>query len=231
MGRSPDKLANRRLRLALALSLLAPAAIAFGVAAASPDALAQPKPGPSSAPVAKPAKDGGTRYDPDNVTAISQYMETLVRAIEKYGTKDYTGAIDLTKKAIQLNPRNPLGPYLLGEEYLATGNLGEAEAVFLQARELSDSKNPALRAKVLFAVADLYERQRKLDKALAAWKAYEEHAGKFPDAGSFPASAAGRVKAIEKVNELEAKYVAVRERIVAEKDAGREGSVSSPPKK
>jgi tetratricopeptide (TPR) repeat protein len=230
MGR---RSAVQRLRVLLLLALLAPVPVAWGVAAASGDAFAQPKPGPSSAPVAKPApaRDGGTRYDPDNVTAISQYMETLFRAMEKYGTKDYTGAIDLTKKAIQLNPRNPLGPYLLGEEYLATGNLGEAEAAFLQAQELSDSKNPALRAKVLFAVADLYERQRKLDKALAAWKAYEEHAGKFPDAGSFPASAAGRIKAIEKYNELESKYVAVRERIAAEKDAGLEGSVSSPPKK
>src|SRR6185295_10662761 len=109
-------------------------------------------------PAAKPkaAADAGDRYDPENITALSQFMETLNKGNEKYLAKDYTGAIDLYKKAIQLNPRNALGPYVLGEAYLATNNLGEAEAAFATAADLNDPKFPLVRSHVLFAVADCY---------------------------------------------------------------------------
>src|SRR4051812_16822866 len=98
------------------------ASLSLGVALADP-----PKPA-TNAPAKKgaPAADAGDRYDPENVTAISQFMEMVVKGSEKYNAKDYTGAIDTFKKAVQLNPRNALGPYVLGEAYLATNNLSEA---------------------------------------------------------------------------------------------------------
>src|SRR4051812_44573245 len=98
--------------------------------------------GQKPAPKPKTAPDAGERYDPDNVTAISQFMETVGKGTEKYDAKDYPGAIDTFKKAIQLNPRQALGPYLLGESYLAMNNLGEAEAAFKTAEELNDPKQP-----------------------------------------------------------------------------------------
>ena len=172
---------------------------------------------------ARPAPSGEQRYDPDNITGISQYIETLVKGTERYHAKDMTGAIDLYKKGIQLHPKHPLGHYLLGEAYLLNNNLPEAEAAFLAAQEVSDSKNPALRSHVLFAVADIYEREKKWEQAKTAWQAYSEHASKFGDAGAFPASGAERMKAIQKVIELEKAYVAVRARIAAEKDGGADG--------
>src|SRR5438105_4386518 len=103
--------------LAVAIGL---GSLSLGVAFADPP---RPAVKPSAA-----AADGGNRYDPENITAISQFMETLNKGNDKYAAKDYTGAVDTYKKAIQLNPRNALGPYLLGEAYLATNNLSEAEA-------------------------------------------------------------------------------------------------------
>jgi tetratricopeptide (TPR) repeat protein len=211
----------RRRRLALALTLVLGVPVASLVALTPSEAEGQ-KPA-AAKPAAKSPDAGEARYDPENVTAISQNMETLLKGIEKYNAKDYTGAIDLFKKAIQMNPRNALGPYLLGEGHLATGNLGEAEAAFKQAEEVTDSRNPVLRAHVLFAVADCYEREKKYDQAKAAWEKYNEHAGRVPEAGAFPASGAARLKAIEDWVKLDKQYEIVRQRIAAEKADGGAG--------
>jgi tetratricopeptide (TPR) repeat protein len=211
------------------------AAIAIGLGSLSLGvALADAPPKPATnAPAKKPAPnaDAGDRYDPENVTAISQFMETLVKGTEKYNAKDYTAAIDIFKKAIQLNPRNALGPYLLGEAYLATNNLTEAEAAFKTAEELNDPKFPLVRSHVLFALADCYERQKKRDQARTAWQAYAEHAAKLGvDGGAFPGSGAARIKALDDYIKLDKQYEIVRQRIAAEKaDAGADGGKPAAP--
>ncbi|HVH41906.1 MAG TPA: tetratricopeptide repeat protein [Labilithrix sp.] len=210
---------SRPKALSLMLALAVPAIALVPLAASG-----EPKPKVA-------AKDAGQadkaeKYDPDNVTAISQYMETVVKGTERYVAKDHTAAIDTYKKAIQLSPRNPLAHYLLAEAYLAANNLGEADAAIAQAYE-ADSKTATVRSHVLFLRAAIFERQKKWDDAKVAWQAYTEHAAKSGDAGVFPQTGAERVRAIQKVVELEKAYVAVRERIAAEKaDAGK-----SPPKK
>jgi tetratricopeptide (TPR) repeat protein len=178
--------------------------------------------GDQKKPAKAPQQPGDQRYDPENITAISQYLDTVAKGNERFQAKDLTGAIDHYKKAVQLSPRHPLGHYLLGEAYVMNNNLAEAEAALLAAQEASDAKSPTLRAHVLFAVADVYERQKKWDQAKTAWQAYSDYAGKT-DAGAFPTSAAERMKAIQKVIDLEKAYVAVRARIAAEKDGGADG--------
>lgn len=173
----------------------------------------------------KATPDGGEKHDPENITSLSQFMELVGKGNEKYAAKDYPGAIDLFKKAILLNPRNPLGPYLLGEAYLATNNLPEAEAAFKAAEEINDAKTPPLvRSHVLFAVADCYEREKKWEPARAAWQTYTDHAAKLgPDGGGHPLSGAARLKAIDDWLKLDKQYEIVRQRIAAEKaDAGSE---------
>lgn len=163
-------------------------------------------------------------FDPENITAISQYMDAVVKGSEKYKKSEHTAAIDLFKKAISLAPKNPLAHLLLGETYLATNNLPEAEAAFLAAQEASsssDAKGQVLRSHVLFAVADVYEREKKWNEAKTAWQAYADHAAKLSaDAGAYPATAAARKEVIDKVIAREKAYVAVRERIAAEKSDG-----------
>ena len=200
----------RTRALSLVLAFAVPA-IAFVPVVAS----GEPKPKPAD------KNDKAEKHDPENITAISQYMETIAKGNERYAAKDQTGAIDTYKKAIQLSPRNPLGHYLLAEAYLGSGNMGEAEAAIQQAYE-ADAKNGLVRSHVLFLRADIAERQKKWEQAKAAWQAYTEHAAKLGDAGGFPQTAAERLKAIQKVIELEKAYAGVRERIAAEKaDAGK----------
>ena len=201
----------RTRALSLVLALAVPAIALVPVVASG-----EPKP--------KDKNDKADKYDPENITAISQYMETLAKGNERYAAKDQTGAIDTYKKAIQLSPRNPLGHYLLAEAYLGSGNMGEAEAAIQQAYE-ADAKNGLVRSHVLFLRADIAERQKKWEQAKAAWQAYMEHAAKLGDAGAYPQTAAERLKAIQKVMELEKAYAGVRERIAAEKaDAGKGAS-------
>jgi tetratricopeptide (TPR) repeat protein len=215
----------RRSRVRAAALALGAMAMASALALLPSEAAGQKAPPPKVQP------DAGERHDPDNVTGLSLFMETLGQGNAKYGDKDYPGAIDLYKKAIQLNPRSPLGSYLLGEGYLATSNLGEAEAAFKAAAELDDPKLPLVRSHVLFAVADVYERQKKWEQARAAWKTYAEHATKLgADAGAHPESAAARIKAIEAWLALDKKYELVRQRIAAEKaDAGAPAAAAPAP--
>jgi tetratricopeptide (TPR) repeat protein len=209
-----DKLGGMSRRVAVFLALVVPALLAAPLVAEGQKA----KPAPKA--------DAGDRYDPENLTAKSEHMETLVKGNERFLAKDYNGAIDLYKKAIQLNPKHPLGPYLLGEAYIAQGNLGEAEASFKQAADLNDPRNPQFKSHALFALADCFEREKKWTEARAAWQAYAEHAPRVPDGGAFPASAAARIKAIDDWMKLDKQYETVRANIANEKkDAG------APPKK
>ncbi len=167
----------------------------------------------------QPKPKAPATYDPENVTAISQYMETVAKGMSLYAVKDTTGAIDTFRKAQQLAPRNPLANLLLAEAYLSTNNYGEADASLAQALENADAKH----SHVLFLTADVAERQKKWEAARVAWQAYNEHAARLGvDGGAFPQSAAERLKAIQKVIDLEKAYAGVRERIAAEKsDAGK----------
>ena len=191
-------------------------ALAFPALALAPLAAAGEPRGKASASDAggQPAE----KYDPDNVTAISQYMETIVKATALFQSKNRTGAVDTYRMAIQLNPRHPLAHLMLAQAYVSMGNLGEADAAIAQAFD-TETKDARLRSHVLFVRADLFERQQKWDQAKVAWQAYMEHAAKFADAGAFPQSGAERLKALEKVAEQDKAYVAVRERIAAEKAA------------
>jgi tetratricopeptide (TPR) repeat protein len=204
----------RNVAFVLALSL----SVVSAVATVGRSALGD---GSKPAAAGKKGAPAQERYDPDNITAISQYMKTLVEGNARYAAKDYAGAVDIYRKAIALNPKSPLGHYLLGEGQLAAGNVGEAEAAFLAAQEVSDSRNPTLRSHVLFAVADVFERQKKWPEAQKAWQAYTEHASKYGgDAGLHPATGAERLKVLDKVLTMEKAYVEVRARIASEKDGG-----------
>src|SRR5260221_7206535 len=71
----------------------------------------------------KGADKGEKKYDPNNVTAISPYMEICAGGNVKFVAKDFAGAIEAYKKAITLAPKSPLAHYLLGEAQLSSGNM------------------------------------------------------------------------------------------------------------
>jgi tetratricopeptide (TPR) repeat protein len=166
------------------------------------------------------AEDGsGKKHDPNNVTAISQYMEICVAGNAKYAAKDLAGAIEAYRKAIALSPKNPLGHYLLGEAQLGSGSVPEAESEWKLALESADDKNANLKAHILFVLADLKERQKKWDEARTAWAAYGDYVTKR-DAGGYASTASSRQQVIDDMLRQDKLYDVVRQRIAAEKEGG-----------
>ncbi len=187
------------------------------------------KPAAGKAPkgTAKPA--GEPVFDPDNKTAISKYNDTILKGNGKYLARDFPAALDIYRGAIPLAPKNALGHYVVAETQIAAGNLPEAEASLAQAEANSDEKNAALRVKILFLQADVKERLKRWDEAKTAWQLYSDYAAKHAGLGFAP-SAASRVQAIDDMLKQEKAYVAVRERIAAEKNAPP-ATPATPPKK
>jgi len=197
----------RRPLAALALASLPALALAFAAAAwgepAAADAPSATKRGDSGAP----------RHDPDNKTALAEWMEKCIQGNAKFISHDVPGAIDLYRQAIQLAPKRPLPHYLLGEAQLGAGNLDAAEAAIKDAEQASDDRDPDVRAKILFVLADLRERQKKWDDAKAAWKVYADYAEKHADAGMAPPTPVARIQAIDDMLKQDKAYEVVRQRI------------------
>jgi tetratricopeptide (TPR) repeat protein len=206
-----------RLRgpLVLLALLAAPALVIVPVAAASGE----------SSTEAKPTPDAGVKRDPDNKTSLAEWMDRCLKGNAKYLARDIAGAIDLYRQAILLAPKRPLPHYLLAEAELGAGNLPEAETALSDAEQTSDDRDPNVRGKILFVIADVKEREKKWDDARAAWKVYADYAAKHTDAGMTPATPPARIQAIDDMLKQDKAYDVVRQRISDEtKDA-------SPPKK
>lgn len=146
----------------------------------------------------------------------------------KYALRDFSGAFAHYHSAIDLDPKNPLGYYLLGQAQLAAGSIADAEASWNRASLLSGDHDPALRSRVLFAVADLKERQWKWDNAKSAWRAYLDWSSRFPNAAAYPASAQSRQQVIDAMLRQDKSYEIVRRRIEETKDGGVLSDLSKP---
>jgi tetratricopeptide (TPR) repeat protein len=149
-----------------------------------------------------------------------EYLKICEAGNAKYAGRDFAGAIDQYRKAIELNPKYALAYYLMGEAQLAAGSLAEADAAFNRASLESNEQDPALRAKVLFVIADLRERQKRWDDAKSAWQVYLDWGTKFPNAGVFTASALSRQQVIDTMMKQDKAYDVVRQRIEATKAGG-----------
>src|SRR6478609_3481914 len=134
----------------------------------------------------------GVRRDPNGVKGISPYMEAIIKGDKAYVARDFDAAIATYREVIQTAPQNPLGYARLGAAQLAKGDQKEAEAAFVNGLRFVD-KDASLRAKLLFAVADLRERQKNSDEAIGRWKEYAKNAEDSREAVTYPATASERL--------------------------------------
>jgi tetratricopeptide (TPR) repeat protein len=173
----------------------------------------------------------GTSAVPGKNMPSKDYLKLCEAGNAKYAGRDFAGAIDQYRKAIELTPKHALAFYLMGEAQLAAGNLSEADAAWNRATLESSEQDPALRARVLFVVADLRERQKRWDDAKAAWQVYVDWATKYPSANAFPGSGQSRLQVIDTMLKQDKAYDVVRERIAATKNGGvfTDMSKSPPP--
>jgi tetratricopeptide (TPR) repeat protein len=161
---------------------------------------------------AQPAASGEVRRDPKGIKGISPFWESLKKGDDLYVARDFDGAISAYQQAISGEPQNPMGHYRIGEAHLAKGSDKEAEASWVSALRFV-GKNHGLKAKILFVLADLRERQANLEDATERWEAYAQFAKTQPETKSYPATAADRKKRIAERQKMVNEYAAVKARI------------------
>ncbi|MDI1482597.1 hypothetical protein [Polyangium sp. y55x31] len=203
-------MASRLLVASLVISSLAIAGTALGqgAAPAKPDAA---KPAAGAAAPTTPAAPAGPMKDPENKKGISPYMEAIKKGEDAFVARDFPSAVTAFQDAIKLDSTKMLGFYRLGEAQLAAGKPEEAEAVWNVA--LNKDGPADLKSKVLFVLADLRERQRKLDVGKEAWAKYAQFLKDQADAKGYPGTPEERQKVIDRRVKDEKDYAAVKERI------------------
>jgi tetratricopeptide (TPR) repeat protein len=140
------------------------------------------------------------------------FWEAIMKGDSAYAARDFEGAIKAYREAIEKDAKNAMGHYRLGSAQFSKGDYNEAEQTW-QAGLRFVGNDDKLRSKLLFVLAALRERERKLDESAARWKEYGLHAQSKPEAKAFPATATERQKRIAEWKQIEADSKAVRERI------------------
>ena len=144
-----------------------------------------PRRGPTGPQGGSPASK--IRHDANNVTGISEFMEDLragERAARLARRPGRHRALSRRRSSFSLRARS--AHYLLGQAQLSAGNLVDAEAAWLKADFVADKGPPEVKAKLLFVIADLRERQKKWDDAKASWQRYADFCSKHADARRLP---------------------------------------------
>jgi tetratricopeptide (TPR) repeat protein len=186
---------------AMSVRLIAPALLALTLLPAA--AAAQTK--------AAPAK-GEMRRDPQGIKGVSPFWESLKKGDDLYVARDFDGSVAAFREAISKEPQNALGHYRMGEAQRAKGELQEAEASWVAGLRFV-GRDLGLKAKLLFVLADLSERQKSYDDARERWTAYEQFARQNPGVKTYPATAVERKRRIDVWKKLLEDYAAVRKRI------------------
>jgi tetratricopeptide (TPR) repeat protein len=152
--------------------------------------------------------------DAGGVRGITPYTEKLIKGHKLIAARDFAGAVDAYRSAIAEDDKNPHGHYFLGAAQLLKGDLTEAEASWQNALRVA-ARDPLTQSKVRFALADLRERQRKLEESKSAWQDYGKVIADNPKITGYPNTPGERQKAVDRWLDLEKKYGEVKARIEA----------------
>jgi tetratricopeptide (TPR) repeat protein len=154
----------------------------------------------------------GVRHDPKGIKGISPYLEQINKGDRSYVARDFDGAIAAYREAIKSDPEKALGHYRVGVAQLAKGDQKEAEVEFVAGLRFV-GRDGTLKAKLIFALADLRERQKNNDEAIGRWKEYSKNAEDEKEAITYPATATERVSRNEAWKQALVDGAAVKERI------------------
>ena len=154
----------------------------------------------------------GVRRDPKGLSGISPMWEAISKGDSAVLARDYDAAIAAYREAITKSAQDPIAHYRMGEAELLKGDLKEAQAAYESALRFA-GKDKALAAKILFRLADLNERAKSWDQALARWNAYSEFVKAAEGVKTYPATADERRKRVTEWKQIQADSAAVKERI------------------
>jgi tetratricopeptide (TPR) repeat protein len=154
----------------------------------------------------------GIRRDPKGVQGVSPTWEAIGKGDGALLARDYDAAIAAYRDAVAKSPQNPLAFYRVAEAQKLKGDLKEAETAYNAALRVVGT-DTTMKAKILFCLADLSERQKDFDQAVQRWTAYEAFVKSADKAKTYPASAAERKKRIQEWKQISTDAAAVKQRI------------------
>lgn len=132
--------------------------VAIPLVAASPHALAEPKPKPAAQPASDPA-----------------FTQALRQGDRAYLDRRYPEAEAEYEKAVEKQPHNPVGYARLATAQRQQSKFDQALATLSEGLQTSTTLTE--RAKLIFLQADIHERMHALGEAEARWNAYLELVG------------------------------------------------------
>jgi tetratricopeptide (TPR) repeat protein len=150
--------------------------------------------------------------DPRGIKGISPVWEEIAAGDAAIVAHDVDKALKHYEAAVKADNRSAMAHYRLGEARKAKGQLSEAQLSFETAVKVGE-READVKAKALFALAALAERQNKLSEARSSWKRYQEHVEKHGEIKAFPASASERLRRLDAQEQLSKDSALVRERI------------------
>jgi len=181
----------------------------------------------------KPAKAAEPKQATQTGTENRPFMDAISKGDRAAVARDFEAAIAAYREAIQKAPQNALGHYRIGSAQLLKGDQKEAEAAFVTGLRFV-GKDGTLKGKLLFALADLRERQKNNDEAIGRWKEYSANTEAQKEAITYPATATERVTRNEGWKKLQAESAEVKTRIekrLKEADEASRKSAADPKNK
>jgi tetratricopeptide (TPR) repeat protein len=147
-----------------------------------------------------------------NESKASAFLAAIKIGDAAYLIRDFESARASYREALMLDPESAVALYRLGETERAAQHLGEARVAFETALRFVDNDH-ALKAKLLFVLADLAERSQSFDVARGIWNEYAEFAAVSGRVRVFATTAIERLQRLEAKRVLDLDYVAVSARI------------------
>jgi tetratricopeptide (TPR) repeat protein len=189
----------------------------YGEPATAGDASAAPPAAPKPTGSAAAEKGAATpsvqaSADAGPPTAPSPHFAQVLKGHAAYQVRDLTTAIAAYEAAIAYNAAEPSAYYFLGQAQVAAGHLAEADETYQKGLRTS-AASEEWRTKLLFAVAELSERQGRFALAKKAWENLIQYSATHAFAKGVATMAATRIKVIDKHMDDEVKYGAVKQRI------------------
>lgn len=182
---------------------------------AAADASAAPAaaPAPTSSTAAeKAAPSASAGVDAGVKTAPSPHFAQVLKGHAAYQVRDLPSAMVAYEAAIAADAAEPSAYYFLGQAEVAAGQLPQADDTYQKGLKAS-AASEEWRTKLLFAIAELAERQGRFAAAKKAWENLVQYSATHPFAKPLATMAATRINVIDKHVDDETKYGAVKRRI------------------
>jgi len=145
--------------------------------------------------------------------AVAAYVEATGEGHRLYSNGRYDEAERMYRSAAEALPSDAAALYFVACTQRARGDLEEALETFRAAAERGAESDAALQARALMNIAFIQEARGDLSGARLAWSAYVDFAEGHAGMTTYASNAEQRLSAITAVEELDAAYEAVRQRI------------------